>query len=132
MEFLVIGRYPLSRVRTMPVKYSLLVEWFVPFPVEFNSSLLRAKDLYRLSPKTPVYALRLFQKLPLLSLRAGFWRVRIAAIKVTSVVRVLSRIWEISATFPADCSNRRISTIPVFPAVLKSGQATGNWLYIPD
>ncbi len=41
MEFLVMGRYTLSWVRTMPAKYSLLGEWFVPCPVEFNASLLR-------------------------------------------------------------------------------------------
>ena len=43
----------------MPVNYSLLVEWFVPCPVEFKEwnlrqGLLQAKDLYHPSPKTPM------------------------------------------------------------------------------
>ena len=39
-----MGRYPLRRVRTMPARYSLLGEWFVPCPVEFNASLLRGDE----------------------------------------------------------------------------------------
>ena len=51
MEFLVMGRYPLSLVRTMPTKYSLFGEWCIPCPVEFNVSLLRG-DESRLGIKT--------------------------------------------------------------------------------
>ena len=43
-DFLVMGRYPLSLVRTMPAKYSMFGEWFVPCPVEFNVSLLRGDE----------------------------------------------------------------------------------------
>ncbi len=39
-QFLVMGN-PQGRVRTMPVMSTLLGEWFVPCPVEFNTSLLR-------------------------------------------------------------------------------------------
>ncbi len=41
-----MGRYiyPLRRVRTMPAKYSLLGEWFVPCPAQFNASLLRGDE----------------------------------------------------------------------------------------
>ena len=63
MEFLVIGRYPLSRVRTMPVKYSLLVEWFLPCPVEFNSSLLTG---------TPIESAIEVRKLVLFPLKSTF------------------------------------------------------------
>ncbi len=44
LEFLVMGRYPLSLVRTMPAKYSMFGERFVPCRVEFNVSLLRGDE----------------------------------------------------------------------------------------
>ena len=67
MEFLVIGRYPLSKVRTMPVTvgevpYSITLyenfTWQGTNPAykewTLRQGLLQAKDLYRLSPKTPM------------------------------------------------------------------------------
>ncbi len=39
-----MGRYPPRRVRTMPAKYSLLGEWSVPCPVQFNASLVRGDE----------------------------------------------------------------------------------------